>query len=182
MWVYVCVCVCVCVCMCACKCAWVYVFMCTCMHSNVACRLGEACSHVAALLFYLEDCVQRRDKLLPDNSTCTDKLQQWHIPPKRAINPAPVSDIEFRKAEYGKEQEDRPKPTSYDPRHPNDQRLNLEHVGTLLDKLKTTCPTSGICQFWNLSSIPHVCCCTVQTRVLLTVHGIVYTIHNNDSC
>ena len=149
--VRVCVCLCVCVCVCACICAWVYVFMCTCMHSNAACRLGEACSHVAALLFYLEDCVQRRDKLLPDNSTCTDKLQQWHIPPKRTINPAPVSDIEFRKAEYGKEQEDRPKPTSYDPRHPNDQRLNLEHVGTLLDKLKTTCPTSGICQFWNLS-------------------------------
>ena len=128
------VCECVCICrgdvgICVC------VRMRTCMHSNAACRLGEACSHVAALLFYLEDCVQRRDKLLPDNSTCTDKLQQWHIPPKRTINPAPVSDIEFRKAEYGKEQEDRPKPTSYDPRHPNDQRLNLEHVGTLLDKL-----------------------------------------------
>lgn len=62
-----------------------------------------------------------------------------------------MSDIAFRKAEYGKELEDRPKPTSYDPRHPNDQTLNLEHVCTLLDKLKTTCPTSGICQFWNLS-------------------------------
>ena len=129
-----CVCVCIHICM-------IYVIVCTCMHSNIACRLGEACSHVAALLFYLEDCVQRRDKLLPDNSTCTDKLQQWHIPPKRTINPAP------RKAEYGKVLEDRPKPTSYDPRHPSDQTLNLEHVGTLLDKLKTTCPTSGICQF-----------------------------------
>jgi len=131
--------------------AYVHVFMCTFMHSNAAFRLGEACSHVAALLFYLEDCVQRRDKVLPDNSTCTDKLQQWHIPPKRTINPAPVSDIEFRKAEYGKEQEDRPKPTLYDPRHPNDQTLNPEHVSTMLDKLKTTCPTSGIHQFWNLS-------------------------------
>lgn len=133
---------------CVCMHAYVHVFMCTFMHSNAAFRLGEACSHVAALLFYLEDCVQRRDKVLPDNSTCTDKLQQWHIPPKRTINPAPVSDIEFRKAEYGKEQEDCPKPTLYDPRHPN---LNPEHVSTLLDKLKTTCPTSGIHQFWNLS-------------------------------
>ena len=66
------------------------------------------------------------------------------------INPAPVSDIEFRKAEYRKEQ-DRPKPTLNDPRHPNDQTLNLEHVGTRLDKLKTTCPTSGIYHFWNIS-------------------------------
>ena len=62
------------------------------------CRLGEVCSHVAAPLFYLEDCVQRRDKLLPDNSTCSDKLQQWHIPPKRTINPAPVSDMQHLSA------------------------------------------------------------------------------------
>ena len=101
---------------------------------TATCRLGEACSHVAALLFYLEDCVQRRDKLLSDNMTCTDKLQQWHIPPKRTINPAPVSDIEFRKAEYGKEQE-RPKPTSYDPRHPSDRTPIPKQVDVLLDKL-----------------------------------------------
>ena len=56
----------------------------------------------------------------------------------------------FRKAGYGRAQEDHPKPTSYDPRHPNDQTLNPEHVGALLDKLKSTCPTSGIRQFWNL--------------------------------
>ena len=122
-------------------CVYVYMFA-------ACCRLGEACSHVAALL---EDCVQRRDNFLPDNTTCSDKLQQWYIPPKRTINPAPVSDIEFRKAEYGKEQEDRPKPTSYDPRHPKDQTLNPEHAGTLLDKLKSTCPMSGIRQSWNLS-------------------------------
>ena len=130
----------------------VYVHVCTlCVHvyTYAACRLGEACSHVAALLFYLEDRVQRRDKLLPDNTTCTDKLQQWHIPPKRTINPAPVSDIAFRKAEYGKEQEDRPKPTSYDPRHPSDRTLNPEHVSALLDKLKSTCPTSVIHQFYE---------------------------------
>lgn len=37
--------------------------------------LGKIRYYLAALLFYLEDCVQRRDKLLSDNSTCTDKLQ-----------------------------------------------------------------------------------------------------------
>jgi len=147
-----------CYCFSSLKCGTTYpVFVCLSRNGDVysaeckcVARLGEACSHVAALLFYLEDCVQRRDKVLPDNSTCTDKLQQWHIPPKRTINPAPVSDIEFRKTEYGKEQ-DRPKPTLYDPRHPNDQTLNPEHVSTMLDNLKTTCPTSGIHQFWNLS-------------------------------
>ena len=86
--------------------------------------------------FFLEDCVQRRDRHLPDNTTCTDKLQQWHIPPKRSINPAPVSNIEFRKAEYGKEQEDRPKPTSYDPRHQNDRTLNPEHVEVKLSNVR----------------------------------------------
>ena len=91
---------------------------------------------------YKEDCVQRRDMLLPDNTTCTDKLQQWHILPKGTINPAPVSDIELRKAEYGKEEENRPKLTF--PRHPSDRTLNPEHVSTLLDKLKSTCTMSGV--------------------------------------
>ena len=62
-----------------------------------------------------------------------------------------MSDIEFRKAEYGKEQEERPKPTSYDPRHPSDRALIPEQVDVLLDKLKSACPTSGIYQFWNPS-------------------------------
>ena len=44
-------------CVCACICTCVFMCLCTCVHSNAACRLGEACSHVAALLFYLEDCV-----------------------------------------------------------------------------------------------------------------------------
>ena len=105
---------CVCVCVCVCAHAYVHGCMCLCVNVCTQMRLAGWVKLAAALLFYLEDCVQRRDKLLPDHSTCTDKLQQWHIPPKRTINPAPVSDIEFRKAEYGKE-EDRPKPTHMTP-------------------------------------------------------------------
>ena len=64
-------------------------------------------------------------------------LQQWHTPPKGTANPASVSNIKFRRAEYGKEQEEHPKPTTYDPRHPNGRALNSEQGAVLLENLKS---------------------------------------------
>ena len=37
--------------------------------------LGESCSHVTALLFYLEDAVRLRRENLPDDVTCTDQTK-----------------------------------------------------------------------------------------------------------
>ena len=71
-------------------------------------------------------------------------LQLWHIPPKRTISPAPVSAIGFTKAEYGKEQVEHSKPTTYDPRHPSDRTLNSGQLDVLLEKLKSACPDSGL--------------------------------------
>ena len=49
--------------------------------SSLLYRLGEACSHVAALLFYLEDFSRRREtsNLLAEES-CTSHLCQWNVP------------------------------------------------------------------------------------------------------
>ena len=46
---------------------------------------GEACGHVAALLFYIEDIKRTEVKHLPSDKTVTDRLQQWHVPPKRSV-------------------------------------------------------------------------------------------------
>ena len=114
--------------------------------------MGEVCSHVSALLFYLEHMKSTNEKELPGNVSCTSKLQQWHVPPKWVVTPAPVSDINFRKAEYGKEIDIHPKPTNYDPRQPGDRMLDPEKVYTFLENLKSICPDAGIMHFWDTSS------------------------------
>ena len=64
---------------------------------------GEACSHVAALMFYLEDKMRQKDMHLPADTSSTGRLQQWHMPSKRVVQPKSLKSISFRKAEYGKQ-------------------------------------------------------------------------------
>ena len=63
---------------------------------------GEACSHVAALMFYLEDKMRQKDMHIPPDTSSTGRLQQWHLPPKRVVQPKSLKEISFRKAEYCK--------------------------------------------------------------------------------
>ena len=60
-----------------------------------------------------------------------------------------MSDIEFKKAEYGNKQEQCPKPTTFDPRHPSDRTLDSDQIDVLLEKFKSACPDSGVYQFWS---------------------------------
>ena len=70
----------------------------TCVAGN-----GEACSHIAALLFYLEDLWLKDINTLPgDDKTVTNRPQQWHKPPKRDVAPKRASAIAFNKDAYGK--------------------------------------------------------------------------------
>ncbi len=48
---------------------------------------GEACSHVAALMFFLEDKMRQKDMNLSPDTSSTGRLQQWHVPPKRVVQP-----------------------------------------------------------------------------------------------
>ena len=63
---------------------------------------GGACSHIAVLLFYVEDIKRRDGKILPSDRTVTDTLQQWHVPPKRNVTPTAITNISFQKPAYGK--------------------------------------------------------------------------------
>lgn len=48
---------------------------CTCVAGK-----GEACSHIAALMFYVEDFMRQGHSDLPTDTAATDHLQQWHVP------------------------------------------------------------------------------------------------------
>ena len=70
---------------------------CTCIAEK-----GEACSHIVALMFYLEDFMRQDHSDLPTDTAATDHLQQWHVPPKCDVSAQPVEGIKIWKAEYGK--------------------------------------------------------------------------------
>ena len=53
--------------------------------------LGEACSHIAALLFAVE-----ANTLMRKNTSCTSGPCSWLLPGCRKVEYAPISDIDFR--------------------------------------------------------------------------------------
>ena len=63
---------------------------------------GGACSHIAALLFYVEDIKRRDVRMLPSDRIVADILQQWHVPPKRNVTPTAITNISFLKPAHGK--------------------------------------------------------------------------------
>ena len=60
--------------------------------------LGEACSHVGALLFMM---VGATDLGLNKPNTCTDVASKWAF--KAGVVPARLADIDFSRPQYGKE-------------------------------------------------------------------------------
>ena len=73
------------------------------VHANCACKAGKCgCyKHVAALLYQINDYVQFEFTEVPDALTCTQLLQQWHVPRTgEADEPVLLEDIKFEKCSY----------------------------------------------------------------------------------
>ena len=51
-------------------------------HGNCICRAGKGgcCKHGVAVLFQVIDYIQLELTEVPDDLTCTQILQQWHVP------------------------------------------------------------------------------------------------------
>ena len=47
---------------------------------------GGCCKHVVALMFQIIEYVQLQLKEIPDDLTCTQLLQQWHVPRNDELN------------------------------------------------------------------------------------------------
>ena len=60
------------------------------------------CNHVAATLFYLEEVCKSMDKLEGIRESCTSQKCQWSVPRKRKGDVMAISDMKFKKYEYGK--------------------------------------------------------------------------------
>ena len=61
---------------------------------------GGCCNHVDAALYQLGEYWQLNIKVVPDNKTCTDILQKWHVPGEgQNQNPIKFSELQFFKAD-----------------------------------------------------------------------------------
>ena len=75
------------------------------VYANCSCIAGKGgqCKHVVALLFQVIEYKQLDMTDIPDHPTCTQLLQQWHVPRKDESNePVLYENILFQKAIYDK--------------------------------------------------------------------------------
>ena len=76
------------------------------VYSNCTCTAGKGgkCKHVVALLFQVIEYKQLDMTEIPDHPTCTQLLQQWHVPRKDESDEAVLyENIVFEKAVYEKD-------------------------------------------------------------------------------
>ncbi|XP_070545952.1 uncharacterized protein [Ptychodera flava] len=117
--------------------------------------LGEACSHLGALLFALEDFVSKGLNILPVDKTCTDVLCMWNKPSSLKVKPRPITEIDMRKIEYGKKITNRPKKNadSYDCRTASHRLVNKDDLQTLYQTMSKVNSSSCWVKFYDEDNI-----------------------------
>ena len=65
---------------------------------------GGCCKHVAATLYQLLDYIELGLSDIPDDKTCTQELQKWHVPRKNTTQAAMLfEDLIFPQDSYDKD-------------------------------------------------------------------------------
>ena len=85
---------------------------------------------------------------LPDDTTTTGALQQWHVPPKCNVTPFPVKEISFfQKWNMGRCQRRRKEEMLLLVQ--SEYTANADAVDNILQTISKCFPESGLFQFWN---------------------------------
>ena len=72
---------------------------------------GGRCKHIAVTLFQLLDFIELGLSDIPDEKTCTEEIQKWHIPRKDKAQEALLfEDLTFPQDTYEKDKEGRKRP------------------------------------------------------------------------
>ena len=113
---------------------------------------GGACSHIAAVLYRLLHAMDARMKDLPVDLSRTSQPMHLHQPSKKVVSTAPLKDLSFVKAAYGKRVSEQPvrcQKRRFDPRPPEDRQLTQDALEALLQGVRKVFPESGLLQFWE---------------------------------
>ncbi|XP_037564416.2 uncharacterized protein LOC119443882 [Dermacentor silvarum] len=108
---------------------------CTCMAG-----LGEACSHIGALLFYLEAASNFRD-----GQACTDKENAWLPPYSSTVPCAPLAHIDFASATTKKRRLDGHRSSSSKKPATTIERSSQNEWKAFLDRIKKAGKYSAVC-------------------------------------
>ena len=76
------------------------------LYAKCSCKAGAGgcCKHVSAALYQLVEYRELNLKSVPEDKTCTDLLQKWHVPGEAANTEAILfSDLIFEKADFEKD-------------------------------------------------------------------------------
>ena len=123
---------------------------------NCVSGLGEACNHVAAILFFLEH--HSGKDVLPSEVSKTSKPMEWNKPPKKVVEAARVQDIAFVKPAHGgptaEDSNSQHSRASKEVRREEDCALHRQDLDKLLDDLRQGFPSSGVFQFWTKNPVP----------------------------
>ncbi|XP_062579475.1 uncharacterized protein LOC134241447, partial [Saccostrea cucullata] len=132
---------------------------------------GEACGHIAALLFALDDFVAKGLKDLPEDRSSTEKLCQWNKPAKRKTEPKTIHNIRIVKQEPGKVVKGRETLASleFDPRPPVDQLQEEESKSRLTEALEGANPTCGFIKYNKpVPDVPNVTESSLLTKEIVS--------------
>ncbi|XP_060551761.1 uncharacterized protein LOC132713265 [Ruditapes philippinarum] len=89
--------------------------------------LGEACTHVAGLMFGLYEFILRGYRYLPDGQSCTEKLCRWTVPRGSKVEPKVLKHVDLKL----KKQQKQYRANKYNPVPEHLQAVNLSDLQTL---------------------------------------------------
>ena len=109
------------------------------MFFSLHCRQGEACNHIAGLLFAIEDYVKSTND---GEVSCTSLPCEWNKPRKRKLSPKRISNLQPVKHQYGKKPRLAavPKPGLYKAGAP----VSTSFLPNFLDNLQSVNPDCAI--------------------------------------
>ena len=113
--------------------------------------VGSRCKHVAATLFQLLDYVELGLSDIPDDKTCTQEIQQWHVPKKSTAQEALLfEDLISPQDTYEKDKKGRKravpegKKDSYSSTSEKVCKGDLERLKAGLEEARSTCYLTGV--------------------------------------
>ena len=123
---------------------------------NCPAGAGGCCKHVAATLYQLLDYIELDLSDIPDDKTCTQELQKWHVPRKNTTQAAMLfEDLIFPQDSYDKDKKGRKRPVSEGKREgycstkEKVSKEDLEQLKASLENAGSTCHLIGILENTN---------------------------------
>ena len=114
-------------------------------------RLGQACNHIGALLFYIEHHAHNAE--LPTEKSKTSEVITWNQPPKKSIMPTCASSMIVVKPSHGDDPELKSqqiiKDSTFDPHQPQHRTSNTDAINKLLTSVEKCFPRTELQQFWR---------------------------------